>query len=97
MEENISEIFKLFHDYKMKVSLIQNSAISFSVCLEDKFNNFNELKSVLSKKFQVAYNENVTLYTIRHFDEKAADVVEKDKEVLLRQISRETMQIVVKE
>lgn len=97
MEENISEIFKLFHDYKMKVSLIQNSAISFSVCLEDKFDNFLELKNILSKKFKVAYNENVTLYTIRHFDEKAADIVEKDKEVLLRQISRETMQIVVKE
>jgi aspartate kinase len=97
MEENISEIFKLFHQYKMKVSLIQNSAISFSVCLEDKFDNFNELKSLLSKKFQVSYNENVSLYTIRHFDDKAAEIVEKDKEVLLRQISRETMQIVTKE
>lgn len=81
----------------MKVSLIQNSAISFSVCLEDKFDNFNELKSLLSKKFQVSYNENVSLYTIRHFDDKAAEIVEKDKEVLLRQISRETMQIVTKE
>src|SRR5690606_10800429 len=37
MEENISEIFKLLHDFKMKVSLIQNSAISFSVCIEDKY------------------------------------------------------------
>lgn len=97
MEENISEIFRLFHQYKMKVSLIQNSAISFSVCIEDKFGNFNELKSLLSKKFQVSYNENVSLYTIRHFDDKAANIVEKDKEVLLRQISRETMQIVTKE
>jgi len=50
MEENISEIFKLLHEYKIKVSLIQNSAISFSVCVEDKFGNFNELKSILSKK-----------------------------------------------
>jgi aspartate kinase len=97
MEENISEIFALFHQYKMKVSLIQNSAISFSVCLEDKFRNFNDLKPVLAKKFKLDYSENVTLYTIRHFDEKASQTVENGKEVLLKQISTETMQIVTKE
>jgi len=97
MEENISEIFALFHQYKMKVSLIQNSAISFSVCIEDKFGNFNDLKNILSKKFKVSYNDNVSLYTIRHFDEKASQMVEQNKNVLLKQVSRETMQIVTKE
>ena len=97
MEENISEIFSLLHDYKMKVSLIQNSAISFSVCIDDKFGNFNSLKSILSKKFKISYNENVSLFTIRHFDEKAAQIVEKNKVVLLKQVSRETMQIITKE
>ena len=97
MEENISEIFALLHQYKIKTSLIQNSAISFSVCLEDKFGNFNEVKTILSKKFKIAYNENVSLYTIRHFDEKAAKMVEKDKNVLVKQISRDTMQLVTKE
>ena len=97
MEENISEIFALLHDYKMKVSLIQNSAISFSVCIDDKFGNFNALKSILSKKFKISYNENVSLFTIRHFDEKAAQIVEKNKIVLLKQVSRETMQIITKE
>jgi len=97
MEENISEIFALLHDYKMKVSLIQNSAISFSVCIDDKFGNFNALKSILSKKFKISYNENVSLFTIRHFDEKAAQIVEKNKIVLLKQMSRETMQIITKE
>ncbi|MBC7525317.1 MAG: aspartate kinase [Flavobacterium sp.] len=96
MEENISEIFLMFHQYKMKVSLIQNSAISFSVCIEDKFGNFEILKNALSKKFKVTYNENVSLYTIRHFDEASAVMVEKDKEVLLKQVSRDTMQIVTK-
>ena len=97
MEENISEIFALLHLYKMKVSLIQNSAISFSVCIDDKFGNFNDLKTILSKKFKIAFNENVSLYTIRHFDEKAAQMVEQNKEVLLKQVSRETMQIITKE
>lgn len=97
VEENISEIFKLLHDFKMKVSLIQNSAISFSVCIEDKYLNFDALKAILSKKFKISYNENVSLYTIRHFTEKAEKLVEKDKTVLLKQISRETMQLITKE
>ncbi len=97
MEENISEIFLLLHKFKMKVHMIQNSAISFSVCIDDKFGNFDELKNTLSKRFRISYNENVSLYTIRHFDEKAAKMVEKGKEILLKQVSRETMQIVTKE
>jgi aspartate kinase len=97
MEENISEIFKLFHDFRMKVSLIQNSAISFSVCIEDKFGNFDELNAILSKKFKVTYKNDVSLYTIRHFTEEASQLVEKNKEVVLKQISKETMQIVVSE
>jgi aspartate kinase len=97
MEENISEIFALFHEFKIKVNLIQNSAISFSVCVEDKFDNFNELNAILSKKFKVDYNENVTLYTIRHFNDNAAQTVEENKVVLLKQVSRETMQVVTKE
>lgn len=97
MEENISEIFALLHKYKMKVHLIQNSAISFSVCADDKFGNFNELKALLFKKFKVTYNENVSLYTIRHFNDKSAGTVTKNKEVLVRQVSRETMQIVTRD
>jgi aspartate kinase len=97
MEENISEIFGLLHQFKMKVSLIQNSAISFSVCVDDKFGNFSDLKLILSKKYEVSFNENVSLYTIRHFDNDAAKIVEQNKTVLLKQISRETMQIITKD
>lgn len=97
MEENISEIFALFHQFKLKVNLIQNSAISFSVCVEDKFGNFKDLNAILSKKFKVDFEENVTLYTIRHFNDSAAQTVEDNKVVLLKQVSRETMQVVTKE
>ena len=97
MEEHISEIFGLFHQYKLKVNLIQNSAISFSVCIEDKFENFKDVNAILSKRFKVEFTENVTLYTIRHFDEKAAQTVEENKTVILKQVSRETMQIITQE
>lgn len=97
VEENISEIFQLLHQFKMKVHLIQNSAISFSVCVDDKFGNFQQLRAALSRKFKVTYNEDVSLYTIRHFTDESARQLSAGKEILLRQISRETMQIVAKD
>lgn len=97
MEDNISEIFLMLHKYKMKVHLIQNSAISFSVCVDDKYNNMNRLYDELHEKFAVTFNENVSLYTIRHYNEQSAQKIEKNKTVLLKQFSRETLQIVAKE
>ncbi len=94
--ENISEIFSLFHTYHIKVTLLQNSAISFSVCLDDPFANFKQLLNILSEKYKVAYNKNVSLYTIRHFTAQAIEALEADKQVLVKQITRETYQIVSK-
>lgn len=96
-EEDLSEIFELFYKYNLRVNLMQNSAISFSVCLEDIFNNFHALIEVLQKKFKVLYNLDVKLLTIRHFDEQSVQKLEKDQVVLLKQISRETTQIIVKQ
>jgi aspartate kinase len=95
VENDISEIFGFLHDFKIKVNLIQNSAISFSLCIEDNFNNFDRLMIKLRPRYKVKYNENLTLYTIRHFDDNAMSSLEKDKEVLLKQRSRETVQIIV--
>ncbi|AJA68518.1 aspartate kinase [Myroides odoratimimus] len=97
MEQNISDIFKLFGEYNIKVNVIQNSAISFSVCVEDKFNHFEDVRLLLTDKFKVSYNENVSLYTIRHFDDHSAQKILGDKTLLLKQVNRETMQIVTKE
>lgn len=97
VEENISEVFALFHNYQIKVDLIQNSAISFSVCVDNKFNNIDKLIQHLQAKFKVSYNKNVSLYTIRHFDEAAIAKIEKDKMILLKQQTRETVQLVVKD
>ena len=94
LEKNISEIFSLFHKYQIKVDLIQNSAISFSVCIDNKFNNLEKLINHLKATFRVNYNTGVSLYTIRHFDERAVQELEKEKKILLKQTTRETVQIV---
>ena len=96
MEENISEIFNLLHLYKMKVDVIQNSAISFSVCFDNTYNNLEKLLHHLKAKFKVTCHEKVSLYTIRHFDEESIKKLESNKSILLKQILSETVQIVTK-
>ncbi|UII81205.1 aspartate kinase [Flagellimonas sp. CMM7] len=96
MEDNISEIFKLFHHHKMKVDLIQNSAISFSVCLDNKFNGLELMLNELKRKFKVVCHEDVSLYTIRHFNDKAVKSLQNGRSVLVEQRGRETVQLVVK-
>ncbi|SEP94045.1 aspartate kinase [Hyunsoonleella jejuensis] len=96
VEDNISDIFKLLHTYKMKVDVIQNSAISFSVCLENSFNNLEKLLQHLKAKFRVTCDENVSLYTIRHYNNEVLKHLEEDKTVLLKQLTQETVQIVTK-
>ena len=97
MEEDISELFGLLSTYKMKVNMIQNSAISFSVCIEDNFDNFKRLIEALNPKYKVLFNKDLTLYTVRHFREEDLDKLEQGQTVLLKQLSRETAQLVVRE
>ena len=96
VEENISEIFNLLALYKMKVDVIQNSAISFSVCIDNTYNNLEKLLLHLKAKFKVTCHENVSLYTIRHYNDDAIKTLEHDKTVLLKQLFQQTMQIVTK-
>ncbi len=96
VEDSISELFKLFHQHKIKVDLIQNSAISFSVCIDNKFGGLAALLQQLKSKFKVVHHENVSLYTIRHFDNKALETLQNGHELLLEQRGTETVQLVVK-
>jgi aspartate kinase len=96
VEDSISELFKLFHEYRMKVDLIQNSAISFSVCVDNKFGRLQDLLDQLKSRFKVVYHEDVSLYTIRHFDIESITSLQKGKEILLEQRGKETVQLVVK-
>lgn len=97
VENSISDLFKLLHDYKMKVDLIQNSAISFSVCVDNKFGKLEELLNLLKGKFKVVHHEGVSLYTIRHFNSEAIKSLQNGREVLLEQRGKETVQLVVKQ
>ena len=94
VEDNIAEVFQLLSTYKLKVDLIQNSAISFSVCVDNKFNGLEKLVKQLKGKFKVKATTGVSLYTIRHFTQDALDKFQEDKTVLLKQVAQSTVQLV---
>ena len=95
VEDNISDIFQILHENKMKVDLIQNSAISFSVCVYDKYYRLKELLSILKATYKVECTENVSLFTIRHFNENSSKEILKNNKLLLEQRTKETLQLVV--
>ena len=94
VEDNISDIFKELHKFKMKVDVIQNSAISFSVCFFDKYNKIIELIKNLEGKYKIDMHKNVSLFTIRHFDEKSIKKITNKRKLLLEQRTEKTVRLI---
>ena len=96
-EEHISDIFSIFSKTGLRVHLMQNSALSFSVCGIIDPSELPVLILEIQKKYTLKYNEKVNLLTIRHF--KNLDIPElfKNQEILIQQRSRSTLRYVLKE
>ena len=97
VEENLSRIFLLFSAENCKINLMQNSALSFSVCMDNSENNLLPLIEKLKKEYKVLYNEKLQLITVRHYNDQTIAKALAGKIVLLEQRSRNTVQFVVKE
>ncbi|WP_461485724.1 amino acid kinase family protein, partial [Pedobacter sp.] len=96
IEENLSRIFAIFHKNKVKVNTMLNSAISFSVSVDDDERKIANLISDLSEDFKVKYNKEMELVTIRYYNQETIDRVTVNKKVWLEVKSRNTCQIVMK-
>ena len=96
IEENLSNIFELFHKHKIKINTMLNSAISFSVSVDDQSERIAQLIKDLSTEFNVKYNKNLELVTIRYYNQSTIDRVTVDKDILLEVKSRHTCQMVMK-
>ena len=94
-EDHISFIFKELAKRNIKVSLMQNSAISLALCLEDKFNNIDELEAELEQDFNTEIVKNVSLFTIRNARLENLDKLYEGKNVLLEQITKTTVQMII--
>jgi len=95
VESNLSDIFKKLDKFKLKVNLIQNSALSFSVCIEDKFDTFQLFLNKINLKYKINYTDKVVLYTIRHSNEQAVKSIEQKGKLLLKQSTKGTVQLIM--
>lgn len=96
-ELSLSEILAVFAGNSIHISLMQNSAISFSVCVDNNERKLSQLFDELGKNYKIRYNKGLELITIRHYDQATIDrVMEDGKSILLEMKSRLTAQFVVR-
>ncbi len=94
-EEKLSHIFGILAKYRLKLNLMQNSAISFSFCIDNNDTVFEHFITELKDEFEVLYNKDVLLITIRHYNENIIRQLVQDKTILVEQRSRLTARFVV--
>ena len=95
IEDHISKIFSFLSLFNIRVNLMQNSAVSFSICVDNDTKKINSLFDKLSNDFKISYNENVFLYTVRHYTLNKEDKFLIDKKILIEQRTRNNLQLVL--
>ena len=96
VEENLSTLFKGLSACSAKINLMQNSALSFSILLDELKINKEKILDYFKKEYTIKYNEGLELITIRHYDEQIISKMTKGKVILVEQKTRETARFVVK-
>lgn len=95
-EDNLQTIFAALAALNIRVNLMQNSALSFSICIDDNEILLEKLQQCLSSQFRLRYNRGLQLVTIRYYTQQIIDRIVAGRPILLQQRSRSTTQLVVK-
>lgn len=96
VEEHLSEIFEALAKHGIKINVMQNSAISFSFCIDEEERKFNLFREEIQKKYVIKYNTGLSLLTIRHYTDPIVQKLIIGREIFLEQRSRNTMRIVMR-
>ena len=96
-ESNLKDIFSIFSKHVVNINLMQNSAVSFQVCINNKPDRIAELVKDLELLYNVSLESGLELITIRYYDTQTIDRVMVNKELVLEQKSKRTIQLVVKD
>lgn len=96
-EEHLSKVFATFAENRLRINMMQNAAISFSIAVDFKKEKIDNIYAALQNDFSITRNDNLSLLTIRHYNQGIIDRLTKDKDILVRQISRTTIQLLVRE
>ncbi len=96
LEESLSKIFMILHKNRMKVSLIQSSAVSISICLDNN-RYIPQTLDELSTEFKVSYNEKLELLNIRGINKEIIKKTTEGREILLTQKTRRIGRFLMRE
>ncbi len=96
MGDNLSMIFHRFMLNGIKVNLVEASAVTIDVCVDDERPRIDILLESFKEEYSAIYNENVELLSIRHYNQEAMDKITKGREILLEQKTRSTVRFVVR-
>ena len=96
VEDNLSHIFNLFHKHKVKINMMHNSAVSFSVSVDYHEEKVLALIEELNKNYKVTYLSDLELVTIRYYNQQTIDRVLLDKEIILEVKDSYTCQMLIR-
>jgi len=96
VEKNLSDIFDMISESGLRVNMMQNSAISFSIVVDQDDSLIKGLREMLQVAYEVKYNDGLDLLTIRHYDEATVKSLTTGKEILMEQRSRQTLRFVLR-
>jgi aspartate kinase len=96
MGDNLGKVFHSFSVHGIKVNIVEASAVSVDVCVDDERSKVDALINDLRLEFAVVYNEKVEMLSIRHYTTEAIERITKDREILLEQRTRSTVRFVVR-
>ncbi len=94
-EENLQTIFAVLAELNIRVNLMQNSALSFSLCLDYNEILLDKIRERLESQFRLVYNTGLQLITIRYYNQQIIDEIVDGRTILLQQRSRTTTQLLV--
>jgi len=97
IEQSFGQIFGAFNRCKIKINLVQTSAISLSICADSDSLRISQLLDELQIDFRITFNKEVQLITIRHYTEEAIHLMTKEKQVMIEQKSRQTVHYVLRD
>ena len=94
---DIEHVVKFLMEKLITVTLMQQSAIDLNIVADASDENLEEIFSELSTDYNIRYNTDLTLVTIRHYTEEVLDWMVKEKDIYLEQHSRLTARMLIKE
>lgn len=95
-EQHLSELFRKLNYYRVRVNLMRNSAISFTICVSAEPDRYQKLKNELEESFKVEDTTDLTLITLRHYNQSIVNRYKRGKEILFEEIQGDTYQMVTK-